>query len=165
MTQTFKIFKQLQLTTKKNEKIAILEANKTDILFTNTLRWLLNSFVISGISTKKIDKELFGVTGTVLDFPALLDYLSENNTGRDIDIATVQYSIEEYPADELVMCKQIVTKTLKLGVDAKTVNSVYGKGFIPVFDVQLGTPIDKVKLKGSEYIYISQNLMALVALV
>ena len=97
MTQTFKIFKQLQSTTKKNEKIAILEANKTDILFTNTLRWLLNSFVISGISTKKIDKELLGVTGMVLDFPTLLDYLSENNTGRDIDIATVQYSIEESP--------------------------------------------------------------------
>lgn len=33
MTQTFEIFKQLQSTTKKNEKIAILEANKTDILF------------------------------------------------------------------------------------------------------------------------------------
>ena len=31
MTQTFEIFKQLQSTTKKNEKIAILEANKTDI--------------------------------------------------------------------------------------------------------------------------------------
>lgn len=158
MTRTFEIFKQLQSTTKKNEKIAILEANKTDILFTNILRWLLNSFVISGISTKKIDKELFGVTGMVLDFPTLLDYLSENNTGRDIDIATIQYSIEEYPADEQVMCKQIITKTLKLGIDAKTVNSVYGKGFIPVFDVQLGTPIDKVKLKGSEYIYISQKL-------
>ena len=158
MTQTFEIFKQLQSTTKKNEKIAILEANKTDISFTNTLCWLLNSFVISGISTKKIDKELFGVTGTVLDFPTLLDYLSENNTGRDIDIATVQHSIVKYPADEQAMCKQIVTKTLKLGVDAKTVNSVYGKGFIPVFDVQLGTPIDKVNLKGNEYIYISHKL-------
>lgn len=32
MTQTFEIFKQLQSTTKKNEKFAILEANKTDIL-------------------------------------------------------------------------------------------------------------------------------------
>lgn len=158
MTETFEIFKKLQSTTKKNEKIEILKSNERNIKFEFTLRWLLNPFIISGISTKKLNKDMTGVTGNILDFPTLLSYLETNNTGKDIDIATVQFSIEEYPADEQEMCRQIVTKLLKLGVDAKTVNSVYDKGFIPIFDVQLGTPIDKVKLKGDEYIYISQKL-------
>ena len=33
--------------------------------------------------------------------------------------------------------KGLITKSIKLGCDAKTVNSVLGKGFIPSFEIQL----------------------------
>ena len=56
MTNVFKIFNQLQSTSKKFEKIEILKANERNILFTDTLKWLLNPFVITGISTKKLNK-------------------------------------------------------------------------------------------------------------
>ena len=158
MTETFEIFKELQSTSKKTEKAKILKDNERNILLGNLLKFLLSSYTITGINVKKLSKNLVHITENILDFPSLLEYLKENNTGRDVDIATVQATISKYPKDEQEMCRQIVTKSLKLGVDTKIVNSVYGKGFIPVFDVQLGTPLDKVKLKGDEYIYISQKL-------
>lgn len=158
MTEVFAIFKELQSTSKKTEKVKIFKDNERNILLGNLLKFLLSSYTITGISVKKLSKNLVHTTENTLDFPSLLEYLKENNTGRDVDIATAQATILKYPEAEREMCRQIVTKSLKLGVDAKTVNSVYGKGFIPVFDVQLGTPLDKVKLKGNEYIYISQKM-------
>ena len=158
MTNVFKIFSQLQSTTKNTEKFKILKANERNILFANTLRWLLNPFVITGISTKKLNKPVKYDTTPIQTWRDLMVYLETNNTGRDCDIAIVQGFISLQPEEHREYYIQLVTKSLKLGIDAKTVNSVYGKGFIPVFDVQLGTPLDKVKLKGNEYIYISQKM-------
>lgn len=43
MTNVFKIFNQLQSTSKKTEKIEILKANKRNILFTDTLKMAFKS--------------------------------------------------------------------------------------------------------------------------
>ena len=137
MTNVFKIFNQLQSTTKKTEKIEILKANERNILFTDTLRWLLNPFVITGISTKKLNKPVKYNTTPIQTWQDMMLYLETNNTGRDTDIAIVQGFISLQPEEHKEYYRQLVTKSLKLGIDAKTVNSVYGKGFVPVFDVQL----------------------------
>lgn len=137
MTNVFKIFNQLQSTTKKTEKIEILKANERNILFTDTLRWLLNPFVITGISTKKLNKPVKYDTTPIQTWRDLMVYLETNNTGRDCDIAIVQGFISLQPEEHKEYYRQLITKSLKLGIDTKTVNSVYGKGFVPVFDVQL----------------------------
>lgn len=137
MNNVFKIFNQLQSTTKKNEKIAILKENESNSLFTNTLKWLLNPFVITGISTKKLNKSVKYDTTPIQTWRELMVYLETNNTGRDTDIAIVQGFISLQSEEHKEYYGQLVTKSLKLGIDAKTVNSVYGKRFIPVFDVQL----------------------------
>ena len=54
--------------------------------------------------------------------------------------------------------KSILTKSLKVGIDATTVNKVYGDGFIPVFDVMLGTSIEKCKIPKNAWISISHKL-------
>ena len=51
----------------------------------------------------------------------------------------------------------MITKTFRLGADAKLVNQCI-PGLIPVFNVMLGTSIEKTKLKGDEYIFISKKL-------
>lgn len=137
MTNVFKIFSQLQSTSKKTEKIDILKANERNILFTDTLRWLLNPFVITGISTKKLNKPVKYDTTPIQTWRDLMVYLETNNTGRDCDIAIVQGFISLQPEEHKEYYRQLITKSLKLGIDTKTVNSVYGKGFVPVFDVQL----------------------------
>ena len=50
-----------------------------------------------------------------------------------------------------------MTKKYKLGCNKKIVNDCI-PDLIPTFDLMLGTPIEKVKLKGDEYIYISRKL-------
>lgn len=151
MNNVFKIFNQLQSTSKKNEKIAILKENKNNSLFTNTLKWLLNPFVITGIGDKKLNKSVHYDTSPIQTWEDMMLYLENNNTGDDTDIAIVQGFINLQSEEHREYYKQLITKSLKLGIDAKTVNSVYGKGFIPVFDVQLGTPLDKVKLISSGF--------------
>lgn len=137
MTNVFKIFNQLQSTSKKIEKIKILKTNERNILFTDTLKWLLNPFVITGISTKKLNKPVKYDTTPIQTWRDMMMYLETNNTGRDTDIAIVQGFISLQPEEYKEYYKQLVTKPLKLGIDAKIVNSVYGNGFVPSFEIQL----------------------------
>ena len=158
MTTVFSIFKQLQSTTKKTEKVKILEENKDNTLFKTTLKWLLNPFVVTGIGAKKLNKPVKYDTTPIQTWQDMMMYLENHNTGDDTDIGIVQGFISFQSDEYKDFYRYLVTKTLRLGIDAKTVNSVYGKGFVPSFEVQLGTPLDKVKLKGNEYIYISQKM-------
>ena len=94
-------------------------------------------------------------------FSDLLGYIKVNNTGRDFDVTTVRnaiWNITGSRLEHMQFLEEIVTKSLRLGIDAKTINKVFGYQFIPTFDVQLGTPIEDVKLNGDEEIFISQKL-------
>lgn len=132
--------------------------------FRQVLYFFLNSYITTGISAKKINKELNivwqqGTLNTFDSFSELLNYIKENNTGRDIDIAICQKYILQY-ADATMQdfIKSIITKSLKVGMDAKSVNKIYGSDFIPTWEVQLGSGFDKLKLKANEYFYLSQKL-------
>jgi DNA ligase 1 len=160
VNRVFEIFNQLQSTNSKIEKSKILTENSDNILFKETLKWLLNPFVVTGISDKKLSKTVAVLDNIIIgltEWSEVMEYLSVNNTGRNEDIGIIQDFISYQPIEYQETYKQLITKSLKLGIDAKTVNSVY-KDLVPTFSVQLGTPIDKCKLKPNEYIYISQKL-------
>lgn len=137
MDKVFDIFKSIQTTTKRTEKISILEENRTNALFKITLRWLLNPFEVTGISVKKLSKAVSHDTAPIQTWGDMMIYLSENHTGRDCDIAIVQGFIGLQPEEYKGYYKQLITKSLKLGIDAKTVNAVYGNGFVPNCEIQL----------------------------
>lgn len=161
MNKVFEIFKQLQSTNSRLDKTAILRDNADNELFKTTLKWLLNPFVVTGISDKKLSKSVAVLDDLIIgltDWTEVMEYLNSNNTGKHEDIRLIQDFISYQPTEYQGIYEQLITKSLKLGVDAKTVNAVYGKDFIPTFSVQLGTPLDKCKLKGNEHIYISQKL-------
>ena len=54
--------------------------------------------------------------------------------------------------------KGILTKSLKIGLDSKTVNKIYGDNFIPTFDVMLGTAIEKCKINNGDWFSIGKKL-------
>ena len=137
MDKVFDIFKSLQATAKRTEKTLILEENRTNALFKMTLRWLLNPFEVTGISVKKLSKAVLYDTAPIQTWGDMMIYLSENHTGRDCDIAIVQGFIGLQPEEYREYYKQLITKSLKLGIDAKTVNAVYGNGFVPNCAIQL----------------------------
>ncbi len=86
-----------------------------------------------------------------------MNYLGSHNSGKDDDILYIQRFIINQPKEYKEFYKQMITKTFRIGADAKLVNKCI-PGLIPTFDVMLGTPIDKVKLKGDEWISISRKL-------
>lgn len=159
MVEVIKLFKQIQETSSLNDKKAIITANKDNVLFKKCLRFLLDGNIVTGISTKKINKRIiddFDVA-SLDDFIEVIEYLIEYNTGTDISIYKMQNFINNQPIEYREFYKQMITKTFRLGADAKLVNKCI-PGLIPTFDVMLGTPIDKVKLKGKEWISISRKL-------
>ena len=158
MKEVIKLFKQIQETSSTNDKKAIIDTNKDNELFKKCLKFLLDGNVVTGISSKKLNKDVF-VLGhdNCNTFEELMDYLTINNTGCDYDIRTVRYFIENQPEEDREFYEQMITKSFRLGADSKVVNACI-PNLIPTFDVQLGTSIEKVKLLGNEKIFISRKL-------
>ena len=157
MEQVFKIFEELMGTTKKSEKAAILIRNQGNRLFTSTLKWLLDPFVLTGISSKKLSKNVSYDTTPIQTWEDMMVYFENHHTGSDDDIRIVQGFIESQPEEQREYYRALVTKSLKLGVDAKSVNDVI-PNLIPTFLVQLGTPREKCKIKTGEWFSLSQKL-------
>lgn len=157
MEQVFKIFEELMGTTKKSEKAAILIRNQGNRLFTSTLKWLLDPFVLTGISSKKLSKNVSYDTTPIQTWGDMMMYFENHHTGSDDDIRIVQGFIESQPEEQREYYRALVTKSLKLGVDAKSVNDVI-PNLIPTFSVQLGIPREKCKIKSGEWFSLSQKL-------
>ena len=157
MKQVFKIFEELMDTTKKSEKAAILIRNQGNRLFTSTLKWLLDPFVLTGISSKKLSKNVSYDTTPIQTWEDMMVYFENHHTGSDDDIRIVQGFIESQPEEQREYYRALVTKSLKLGVDAKSVNDVI-PNLIPTFSVQLGIPREKCKIKSGEWFSLSQKL-------
>lgn len=166
MDKVIKLFKQIQETSGLNDKKVIMIANKDNELFKKCLKFLLDPNIVTGISDQKINKDtpttrIDCAKQNLKSFEEVMKYLEEHNTGKDEDIANIKKFIygNDIVADNDVFTfyTQMVTKKYRLGADAKLVNKCI-PGLIPTFDVMLGTPIEKVKLKGNEWISISRKL-------
>ena len=159
MDRVIELFEKIKNTSGSNDKKNIVDANKDNELFKKCLQFLLNGNFITGISEKKINKDIWLDEYLLkLDtFEDVINYLADNNTGTDKNVLTVQMFIDSRPEEYREFYKEMVTKKYRLGVDAKTVNKVI-PGLIPTFDVMLGSPIERVKLNGDERIFISRKL-------
>lgn len=157
LEKVYEVFTKIQKASGASAKESILKEHKGDKDILNALDFLLNSFITTGISTKKMNKEIkMPISGGSLvpvDFNGLLEYIKEFNTGRDSDITVVKFFIEGNKEYEDFI-KKVITKDFKLGISAKTINKVYGKGTIPVFDVMLAHEFEEHghKLKGKFFI-------------
>lgn len=140
MTKIKTIFEELQATSSKTGKEAILRANADNHELRETLNFLLNPFITTGLSDKKINKQLFNVINNnynPISAKDVMDYLKKNNTGTDVDICVVQRFLSYQPSNMVEFYKGLFTKSIKLGCAANTINKVFGKGFIPQFEVML----------------------------
>lgn len=159
MKEVIKIFKQIQETSSTNDKKAIITANKDNELFKKCLVFLLDGNINTGISNKKLKKniEMTKHIDVTCNFEDIIEYLKINNSGRDSDISIVQGFIANQSEEEREFYEQMITKSFRLGADSKVVNSVI-PGLIPTFEIQLGTSIEKCKLVDGTYISISHKM-------
>lgn len=163
MEEVIKLFKQIQNTSSLNDKKAIISANKDNELFRKCLIFLLDGNIVTGISSKKINKKLaqnsesapcsLSVYST---FEDVISYLERNNTGRDEDIYEIQVFLSGHKEDR-EFYEQMITKKFKLGVDSKTINKCI-PGLIDTWEVQLGSSYDKLKLEEGSWFSLSQKM-------
>lgn len=157
--------KALQKAKKKTDKTRILlDARKDfgdeddELMF--FFRFLLDPAIVTGLSDAKINKKVAAKPD--LDFEhyscgCLYLMGKGHNTGSDASIATIQNYLHKNPEYEEFL-KRLFTKNLPIGVEAATINKVYGEEIIPVWEVQQGYPIDKYKFRKGELIFASRKL-------
>lgn len=160
MLEVIKLFKQIQETSGSNDKKAIISANKDNELFKRCLAFLLNPNIITGLSDKKLNKEVEMTKHIEItcDFESIMEYLETNNSGRDSDISIVQGFIMSQPEEHREFYSQMVTKKFRLGIDIKGVNKAI-PNLIPTWEVQQAYPLaDKNEPKDGEWFALSQKL-------
>lgn len=159
MEEVIRLFEKIQETSSLNEKKSIIEANKDNELFKKCLKFLLDGNVVTGISSKKLRKKVYITDGIDItcDFDSIMDYLIDNNSGKDSDISIVQGFINNQPEEYREFYEQMITKKFRLGADSKLVNKCI-PGLIPTFDVMLGTSIEKCKIKDGSWFSLSHKL-------
>ena len=156
-------------TTKRLEKEAILAKFDGDEDIRFVLWFLYNPYIVTGVSEKKVRRQalplLDGLMGKEdanakksVSGPAslreLLEYFQKNNTGRDADLRVLHEFATGFNEVEREIIYGLVRKDLKLGVQEKTLNKVFGEGFIPTMNVMLAESYweNQAFLKGKEFI-------------
>lgn len=167
LKNVYSVFTQIEKQSGKIAKETILKNNESNTDFLKALTFLLNQYIVTGISSKKISKDIPAKTKLKLldditylkSLDEVITYVTENNTGKDVDIL----SIKTY-TDSLInglhkeFVEGLVTKSLKLGISEKTVNKVYGKDTIPTFAVMLAESFAKKQDKITGKFYVTLKL-------
>lgn len=154
VNQCFEFIKHFPGTNDKKKRLK----QYTDIpVFKRTLKFLLDPAITTGLDKKKLRKQVSVYRTVPTTLEEVLDYISTNNTGRDVGISYVQAAMSVCGgfADFLA---DIITKSYRLGITAKTANQVYGDDFITLWQVQQAYPYEKYPLKTDEWFSISQKL-------
>jgi len=153
------LFDLLAQTSSSLAKRDILIENRENELFTLMIDYLLNPFLVTGISEKKISKETDKqATRCFETFPELMDYILENNTGSDEVITNIRLFLNTQDPDMKEFYASVITKSAKLGCDVKSVNKAFGREFIPQWEVQQSYNIEKYPIKENEWFSLSVKL-------
>lgn len=162
LNKIYDVLTKIENTSAKTGKETILKQNEGNTDIREALTFLLNPYIVTGISTKKINKKIkdnLTIKAFIANFSQLIEHLKVNNSGRDTDIILIQNYIASQPTPELqVFVKKFVTKDLKLGISEKTVNKIYGKDTIPTFAVMLAESFEKKQDKVNGKFFITLKL-------
>ena len=127
--------------TTKTGKLALLNEYADNENFKKYLQYILDPLYTYGLQDKKIQKFLganFGKGRGKANVFDMFEYLLEHPTGTDHTASIIARFIDSFEDEEIkLFLRESFTKKMKLGISPKTVNKVYGKGFISNFEVML----------------------------
>ena len=152
-------FDLLASTSSIKVKKQLLAERRDDGNVKKFLDYLLNPFFVTGISEKKIRK-VVSIERPVQfhSFDELMAYVRKNHTGSDDILASVQAYLDSVNPELRTFYIGIITKTIRVGCDAKTVNDALGYEFIHQWEVQQAYQIGKLKMNENEWFSLSQKL-------
>lgn len=145
-------------TTSRLKKEEYLREYENNDYVKKCLYFRFNPYITTGISKKKISKLQQSFEDRIVDpnydVLDLLDYIKEHNTGRDVDLSKLEnYAEMNSPYADIIY--GLVSKELNLGIQATTLNKVYGDNFVPTFDLMLAMKYfddpDKYLPDGTEF--------------
>ena len=142
-----------------NKKKEFIRNNAEDVDFKLFLYYALNPMLSYNLSEKTLS-DLYGCEDTPKPFFDIFDccqYLSCLRAMDDDTLAQVKALLRTCGDDERELYIQLLSKTLRLGVTAKTVNKEI-PGLIPVWEVQQAFPIDTYPIPEGEEFWLTQKL-------
>lgn len=178
MREVARVIVAVGKTSSYNDKLEILRRYGNTPGLKEILKFIYNPYCKTGISKAKLSKVMstrpLSAPAEEIDWTDALCYFSMHQTGTDADLRFARDFIctafERYGDSAAFIAEAIVTQDLKIGITATSLNTVYGKDFIPKIGCMLGTPFgdvgaDKVKwpcivtekLDGVRRILIKEN--------
>lgn len=142
----YQFVSEINLENGRNYKLEVLKKYKDNENVKYYLNYVFNPYIVTGISTKKLNKkvsvkasfDLFSEDTFTesLNVKDVLEYIKEHNTGRDADLVVVQNLKRNLNTELNNLFDQIITKSLSIGVNVKSINEIMND-LIPTFNVQL----------------------------
>lgn len=161
MKQVYEIFKQIEETSSKNDKVQIIKDNADNKKFKEYLKFLYDDMITTGLSTKKINKKIkIDGVETIRGFDddlSVMEFLTNHNTGTDKIILAIQNYLNLLDEPYREFMKKVLSKSYKCGITKSSVNKALGKGFIRDFKVQLAHSYDKFTDRVDEF-FLTQKL-------
>lgn len=149
MIKSIKVLQLLKETQGTNTKVNVLseELRKmsadTTETFQTVLQILYNPTISTNIAKKKIEKEVHNVDCT-LTTKEFLNWVQNECTGKDNDIAICQSFISKLPTEYQQTMKEIITQSFSCNMDYKLINRAFGYRFISVISPMLAMSWDKM---------------------
>ena len=132
--------KLLKATPGVNDKLAFL-TSVTDVETLQVLTFLCDPNAVTGLSTKKLQKNVEPVE-CKFTFTELLNYLCKHNTGSDKEVALVKGFLKDYNEEDRDVLTQVIAKTWTTTIGASLLNKAH-PGSVHVFEVQLAYEYSK----------------------
>ena len=148
MINAAKVIELISNTAGYNDKQFILKKSENVEGLKEILRFIYNPYHKTGISSAKYLRvlEIADALSTekFVDYKAMLAYFKTHQTGTETDLVMAAHFINstraqypDYPY-AIEVARAIITQDFQIGVTSTTLNTVYGKTFIPKIDCMLG---------------------------
>lgn len=151
----------LQSITGANDKQKFIKEHANDENFRNFLYYTLNPLLSYNLSEATLRKEDTSIPNTgcrpFKDIFECCEYLSRLRGLDDATVRQIKMFLYATPEDARELYIKLLSKTLRLGVTAKTVNKVI-PNLIPEWEIQQAYPIEKYPIKKGTYFWLSQKL-------
>jgi DNA ligase-1 len=142
---------EIQAAPGRNDRLALLRQCENLPGFKETLRFVYDPYIKTGIADKKLIKGMHDMKNEQLTVYDVIEYFEVNQTGTDNDVYFAWLFINAQETEQAKnLAFAMITKNLKIGITDTTLNKVYGADFIPRIGCMLGVPYseNKHKVKG-----------------
>lgn len=160
---SYRTILELQLLNGVTEKQLFIRNHANDEYFRKFLYFALNPLISYNLSEKTLrlgSKPNTDMAPVSSCYSGIFDCCEQLSRLRGMDSWTliqVQLMLYTYCDEERELYIKLLSKTLRLGVTAKTVNKVI-PNLIPEWEVQQAYPLDKYPLKKGEHFWLTQKL-------